>query len=63
MSVETQVSQIASKARSWLGIAAGLMILIALVANLAQAYGVHLPIRSIGHVELAYLAGAYWLVK
>ena len=44
-----------------------LAILIALslmlVAIVARQLGIVLPIRTMGHVELAYLAGAYWLTK
>ena len=38
-------------------------LLLLFVAVILRQLGVILPIRSIGHVELAYLAGAYWLTK
>ena len=44
-----------------------ILISVALLAMIAvillRQFGVVLPIRSMGHVELAYLAGAYWLTK
>jgi hypothetical protein len=42
-------------------------ILIALLFLLAVAIlvklGISLPIRTVDHITLAYLAGAYWLTK
>ena len=42
-------------------------VLITLLALLAvyilRTFGVSLPIRAPGHIELAYLAGAFWLLK
>ena len=44
-----------------------IVILLALLAMLAvilaRQFGIVLPVRTVGHVELAYLAGAYWLMK
>lgn len=40
-----------------------LLILVTLAVILLKAFGVVLPIRTLGHVEPAYLAGAFWLTK
>lgn len=40
-----------------------LALLLLLVIVILRQLGVILPIRSIGHIELAYLCGAYWLTK
>jgi len=41
-----------------------LVTLLAAIAVVVLAmFGVSLPVRPPGHVELAYLAGAYWLTK
>ena len=47
----------------WLRLAALLMILVTLVVVLLKTFGIAVPLRGLGHVELAYLAGAYWLTK
>lgn len=39
------------------------LVLISVSVILLKAFGVVLPIRTLGHIELAYLAGAYWLTK
>jgi len=38
-------------------------ILLLLAVILLRQFGVSVPLRTIGHVELAYLAGVYWLTK
>jgi len=43
------------------GILIALLLLLAVV--ILRQLGVILPIRAIGHVELAYMAGVYWLTK
>lgn len=54
---------IASQITSWLRIAVVIILLVCLLTAAARALGFILPIKTIGHVELAYLAGAYWLLK
>lgn len=39
------------------------MILVSLAVILVRAFGVVIPIRTLGHIELAYIAGAYYLTK
>lgn len=56
-------SQIAAQIISWLKIAIVMMILVSLAAILLRAFGITIPLRTIGHIEIAYLAGAYWLVR
>jgi hypothetical protein len=55
--------QIASQVISWLRTAVALLILASIAAELARVLGIQIPLRSPGHIELAYLAGAYWLTK
>lgn len=59
MTAEAIVSQITA----WLRKAILLLILITLAVILLKAFGVAIPLRTLGHIELAYLAGAYWLTK
>ena len=47
----------------WLKTAILIMLLIVLAVTVLRAFGIAIPFRGIGHVELAYLAGAYWLTK
>ena len=39
------------------------LILVSLAVILVRAFGIVIPIRTLGHIELAYLAGAFWLTK
>lgn len=39
------------------------LILVSLAVILVRAFGVVIPIRTLGHVELAYLSGCYWLTR
>lgn len=55
--------QLASQIIAWLRTAIALLILVSIAAELVRTLGVQLPIRSLDHIELAYLAGAYWLTK
>ncbi len=59
MTADTMLAEIVR----WLRLAALLMILVTLVVVLLKAFGIGIPIRTLGHIELAYLAGAYWLTK
>ena len=54
---------IASQITTWLRKAILLLILVTLAVILVRAFGIVIPIRTLGHIELAYLAGAYWLTK
>lgn len=42
---------------------AGQVISQTLAVVLLRSFGISIPLRGLGHVELAYLAGAYWLSK
>lgn len=55
--------QVINQAISWLRTFVTAMVLLMVAAELARALGVQLPIRTLGHVELAYLAGATWLTR
>ncbi len=59
MTVQTVASQIVH----WTRLAILIMILVALAVILLRAFGVPLQVTRIGHIELAYLAGVYWLTK
>lgn len=56
-------NQIVSQVIAWLKTAIAAMLLLSIAVVLVKMFGVTLPIRTIGHVELAYLAGAYWLTR
>lgn len=58
-----KADHIVSRVTHWLRFGICVAILLMIAVALLQAFGVRLPIRGLGHVELAYLAGAYWLVK
>jgi hypothetical protein len=47
----------------WMRLIALVLLLITLVVVLLRSFGVSIPLRGLGHVELAYLAGAYWLTR
>ena len=57
------IDQAVNQAISWLRRVVLFVILACLAVTLIKIFGVSIPIRSPGHVELAYLAGAYWLTK
>ena len=40
-----------------------IMLLASVVVILLRSLGVIIPIRTPGHIEMAYLAGVYWLTK
>lgn len=48
--------------RTWLVRIVSVVILALIAISILRHFGVSLPIRPMGHVELAYLAGAFWLV-
>jgi hypothetical protein len=53
-----------SQATQWLSIIIRLLLFVALFATLAKVVGVNISVlRGLGHVELAYLAGAFWLTR
>jgi hypothetical protein len=47
----------------WLRLVALLLLLITLAVILARSFGIMIPLKTLGHIELAYLAGAYYLTK
>lgn len=55
--------QVIAQIIAWLRTAIALLILASIAAELVRVLGVQIPLRSPGHIELAYLAGAYWLTK
>lgn len=57
------VDQAFSQAMSWIHRLIGLAILALIAAMLLRYFGVALPIKAPGHIEMAYIAGAYWLAK
>lgn len=57
-----QAKRAVDLAISWLRTATLVFLLVMLGAALLKLVGVTLPLRTVGHVELAYLAGAYWLL-
>lgn len=57
------VTHLAGLVASWLRLVVLLMLLASLAILLARSLGIVLPIRTLGHVELAYAAGAYWLTR
>lgn len=59
MTADAIVSQITG----WLRKAILLLILVTLAVILLKAFGIVIPLRTLGHIELADLAGAYWLTK
>ena len=50
-------------AKLWLMEISTLALLLLLVAVVLHALGVNIPIHNLGHVELAYLCGALYLLK
>jgi uncharacterized membrane protein len=38
-------------------------LLFVLAVTILKIFGVTIPVRTPGHIELAYLAGSYWLIK
>ncbi len=55
--------QVASQITGWLRTAILIMLLVTLAVVLLRSFGISIPLRGLGHIELAYLAGAYWLSK
>lgn len=47
----------------WLRLTALLLLLVTLVVVLLKTFGIAIPLRGLGHIELCYLAGAYFLTK
>lgn len=61
---EIKLDAVATRLITWLRRAVLIAILVLLSVALLKAFGVKLPLPArIGHVELAYLAGVYWLTK
>lgn len=59
MTADQAISQVIKYLR--LAVLAAILLLLAVI--LLRQFGVSVPLRTIGHVELAYLAGVYWLTK
>ena len=55
--------QVIAQIKHWLFEIAGIALLFMLAIAAAKAAGLPITWRSIGHVELAYLAGAYYLIR
>lgn len=54
---------IAQQIVHWIRMAVLITILLSIATILLKAFGINLPVRAAGHIELAYLAGAYWFTK
>jgi hypothetical protein len=59
VTADQAISQVIKYLR--LAVLAAILLLLAVI--LLRQFGVSVPLRTIGHVELAYLAGVYWLTK
>lgn len=59
MTIDTAVAHAIKYGRQIILVA----LLVLLAAVILQRFGVRLPISTPGHIELAYLAGVYWLTK
>lgn len=57
------IDQVISTAMGWAHKLIGIALLILIAATMAKYYGIRLPVHTPGHVELAYLCGAYWLAR
>ncbi len=63
MTAKTKTEQTADTVFDWFRRVILAMLLASVAIVLLKAFGVVIPIRTLGHIELAYLAGAYWLTK
>ena len=61
--VRVTIERAAQLAVTWCRRIVLLLLLACIAVILLKFFGVRLPISAPGHVELAYLAGAYWLTK
>jgi len=59
VTVDRLLAQIIKYGRQGILIALLFVLAVAILAKL----GISLPIRTVDHITLAYLAGAYWLTK
>ena len=61
----SQVMTKLAEEKTWLSTLLGVALMLAIAAVVAgKAFGFDLPfVRELGHSELAYLAGAYWLAR
>jgi hypothetical protein len=58
------IQHVVSQSIGWLRTALLVAILASAAMIMLKAYGVILPFRTgIGHIELAYMAGVYWLTR
>ena len=55
--------QVFDLVQSWLFRVATFILVLMLAVTALKLIGVQIPMRSIGHVELAYLCGALWLLR
>ena len=56
-------AQIVDQVQTWLFKIATFVLILMLAVTALKLVGVTIPVRSIGHVELAYLAGALYLLR
>jgi cell division protein FtsX len=64
MSAEQQAQKLISALTTWLRHGILVVLLLAVAVTLLKLFGVRLTFMATpGHVELAYLAGVYWLTK
>jgi hypothetical protein len=59
MDIQSVIAQI----KGYLFDIATFVLVLMLAVTAIKLLGVNVPIRSVGHVELAYLCGALWLLR
>jgi hypothetical protein len=59
MNAQAVIAQI----KHWLFEIATFVLVLMLAVTALKLIGVQIPLRAIGHVELAYLCGALWLLR
>lgn len=55
--------QVFDQVQAWLFRIATFILILMLAVTALKLVGVQIPLRSIGHVEMAYLAGALYLLR
>jgi len=61
--MNTNLNALLAQATALLRTIVGLALLIAVATAALKMFGVRLPVATPGAQELAYLAGAFWLVS
>lgn len=64
MNAQQVIEQAIGKVRHWLGIIVGLALLVLIAGATAKLLGHAIPmIPAANHETIAYLCGAYWLLR